>query len=64
MAGPSGATLQTTKRGSRYWALRSQVQSAISVASGRNDAHPPPNEAHEAVGILEVRPSCLKILQY
>jgi len=55
MAGPSGATLQSTKRGSRYWALRSQVQTAIAAASGRSDsAVHPAGEPHEAVGILEV----------
>lgn len=55
MAGPSGATLQATKRGSRYWALRSQVQAAIAVASGRSTAEVrAQSEPHEAVGILEV----------
>lgn len=55
MAGPSGATLQATRRGSRYWALKSQVQAAIRAASGRNQqAVEPIRDLPEAVGISDV----------
>lgn len=57
MAGPSGAILQSTRRGSRYWALRGHVQSAIAAAAGRS-ANPKPTgvEAPEALGIMEACP--------
>ena len=58
MAGPSGAILQGTRRGSRYWALRGQMQQAIAAASGRPPAPTAKDvEAPEAVGILEASTS-------
>ena len=56
MAGPSGAILQSTKRGSRYWALRSQIQSGIAAAAARPVKSKPPAtvETPDALGILEV----------
>lgn len=59
MAGPSGAILQGTRRGSRYWALRRDMQAAIAAASGQLPAPIVKDvEAPEAVGILEARHSC------
>ena len=62
MAGPSGATLQSLRRGLRYWALRSQVQAAIAAASGPSTAaEEPTQELAEPVGILEVGAACTSI---
>ena len=54
MAGPSGAILQGTRRGARYWALRGHMQSAIAAASESRLAPTARDvESLEAVGILE-----------
>ena len=66
MAGPAGVTLQATRRGSRYWELRSQVQAAVAaagkLADGLSDddddkslsSTEAGSESH-AFGVLEVR---------
>ena len=56
MAGPAGATLQATKRGKRYWSLRSNVQQAITLILGRTEEHAEGKEQlTEAPGLLEVQ---------
>ena len=60
MAGPSGAILQGTRRGSRYWALRDHMHTAIDAASGlRSSPSAKAVESPEAVGILEASAAML-----
>ena len=54
MAGPCSSTLQATKRGARYWALRTQVQTAIAAAAGRKPADIQDTRPPDAIGVLEV----------
>lgn len=55
MAGPSGAILQSTRRGARYWALKGHIQNAVSAAYRKEVS---PSEAAatdpDAFGILQV----------
>ena len=60
LAAPTGAALHSTKRGSRYWRLRSAVAAAVhSASSPSREAAPAPQSAEPPAlpSKLEVR-SC------
>lgn len=72
LASPTSAVLQETKRGSRYWRLRSAVQQAVAAAYSDPGGHPCDEptcalpELSSMPSPLEVRPlyEWLRIISY